>query len=134
MSAVTDASSSAAAEWMHRTPDRQGTLMRKLFLVLLLIMVAALACAQEEGAALYKANCANCHNYSGDGRTLAARKMVIPDLRSPEMQNRSDEDLFQHIGNGVGHKQYPHTFLHKGMTEPKLRMIVAHLRTLKGKS
>ena len=108
--------------------------MKKLPLVLLLIMVAALACAQDEGAALFKANCANCHNYSGDGRTLAARKMVIPDLRSSQVQDHSDEELFQHIGNGVGHKQYPHTFLHKGMSEPKVRMIVAHLRTLRGKS
>ena len=105
-----------------------------IILVLLLLTIAALAGAQDEAAALYKANCANCHNYSGDGKTLAGRKMVIPDLRSPEIQKLSDSELFQTVGNGVGHKQYPHVFLRKGMSESSLHLIVSHLRTLKGKS
>lgn len=109
--------------------------MRQAIIVtLLLITAAVLASAQDEAAALYKASCANCHNYSGDGKTLAGRKMVIPDLRSPQVQNLSDQELFQTIGNGVGHKQYPHTFLRKGMTEPQVRLLVSHLRTLKGKN
>lgn len=102
--------------------------------VLLLIFCAAPAPAQDEGAALYKANCANCHNHSGDGKTLAGRKMTIPDLRTDQVQSLSDEDLFQTIGNGTGHKQYPHVFLKKGMGSGQLHMVVAHVRTLRGKS
>jgi mono/diheme cytochrome c family protein len=107
--------------------------MQRVFLLLVLLLAAASACAQDEGAALFKANCARCHNANGDGKTAAAEKMKIPDLRSPEVQKLSDEELFQTIGNGAQHKQYPHTFLSKGMHPGEIREIVRYLRTLKTK-
>lgn len=106
---------------------------RSAALLILLILCAAPLCAQDEAAALFKSNCAHCHNINGDGRTEAAKKMRIPDLRSPEIQNMSDEALFQTIGNGTQHKQYPHTFLRKGMTSAQVRQLVDHIRTLKTK-
>ena len=99
--------------------------------LLLLILAAAPVQAQDEAAAVYKSQCANCHNTNGDGQTAAGRKMAIPDLRAPAVQNMSDEQLFQTIANGVQHKQYPHTFLKKGMTEGQVRQLVRHIRTFK---
>ncbi len=104
---------------------------RCLAFLLLLSLAAAPLRAQDEAAALFKSNCANCHNHNGDGKTLAAKKMLIPDLRSPEVQNLTDEQLFQTIAYGSQHKQYPHTFLKKGMTEPQVRQLVRHIRTFK---
>lgn len=108
--------------------------MHRVFAFLLLFLAITIPlCAQDEAAALFKSNCANCHNTNGDGKTLAARKMIIPDLRSPEIQKMSDEELFQTIASGTQHKQYPHTFLKKGMTAPQVRQLVGHIRTLKAK-
>lgn len=105
---------------------------RAVFILLMFLLPVGLQ-AQDEGAALFKANCARCHNGNGDGKTTAGEKMKIPDLRSAEVQKMSDEQLFQTIGNGVQHKQYPHTFLSKGMKEGDIRKIVTHLRTLTAK-
>lgn len=108
--------------------------MQRAFAFLLLFLSVTIPlCAQDEAAALYKSKCANCHNNNGDGKTTAGRKMVIPDIRSPEVQNLSDDQLFQTIGNGTQHKQYPHTFLSKGMTTSQVRQLVGHIRTLKTK-
>lgn len=106
---------------------------RPLTFLLFLTLAAVPLRAQDEAAVLYKSNCANCHNNNGDGKTLAARKMTIPDLRAPEVQNLTDEQLFQTIAYGTQHKQYPHTFVRKGMTEPQVRQLVGHIRTLKTK-
>jgi len=108
-------------------------LRRSSTFLLLLILAAVPLRAQDEAAALFKSSCARCHNTNGDGKTAAAEKMRIPDLRSPEIQKLTDEELFQTIGNGTQHKQYPHTFLSKGMTAPQVRQLVGHIRTLKTK-
>jgi mono/diheme cytochrome c family protein len=108
-------------------------LRRPSAVFLLLILYAAPLCAQDEAPALFNSNCAHCHNTNGDGKTAAAKKMRIPDLRSPVVQKMTDEELFQTIGNGTQHKQYPHPFLRKGMTAPQVRQLVAHIRTLKPK-
>ncbi len=103
-------------------------------IILLIAILSAPVLAQDEAAALFNSKCANCHNANGDGKTAAAQKMRIPDLRSSEVQSKTDEEIYQTIGNGAQHKQYPHTFLGKGMTPAQVRMMVAHVRLLKGKS
>ncbi len=103
------------------------------FLPIIILLATASVCAQDEGAALFKANCARCHNMNGDGKTPAAEKMKIPDLRSPEIQKMSDEELYQTIGSGAQHKQYPHTYLSKGMHPGEIKELVAYIRTLKAK-
>lgn len=107
--------------------------MRHLLFLSVLLLAATSLCAQDEGAALFKANCARCHNANGDGKTAAGEKMRIPDLRSDDVQKLSDEELFQTIGNGAKHKQYPHTYLSKGMHEGDIRKLVAYIRILKTK-
>ncbi len=107
--------------------------MRRLFLLTAILFAATLLWAQDEGPALFKSNCARCHNMNGDGKTAAGEKMKIPDLRSDEVQKLSDEQLYQTIGNGTQHKQYPHTFLAKGMHPGEIKQLVSYIRTLKPK-
>ena len=107
--------------------------MRYVFLFSVILFAASSLSAQDEGVALFKASCARCHNMNGDGKTPAADKMKIPDLRSDEVQKLSDEQLYQTIGNGAQHKQYPHTFLSKGMHPGEIKELVAYIRSLKGK-
>ena len=99
--------------------------------VLLWISFTPAVLAQDEAAAQYKSSCANCHNTNGDGQTAAGKRMTMPDLRAHAIQSLSDEQLFQTIANGAQHKQYPHTFLKKGMTEVQIRQLVQHIRTFK---
>ena len=56
--------------------------MRRLTGIILLVAIFwAPVFAQDEAAALFNAKCANCHNTNGDGKTAAAQRMRIPDLR-----------------------------------------------------
>ena len=106
--------------------------MKKFFVLLLLSSLCTASIhAEDDTVALYNSTCRTCHNGNGDGKTAAGQKMVIPDLRSSHIQKMSDDELFQTIGNGFEHKQYPHTYLRKGMTEVQVRQIVSYLRTLK---
>jgi len=106
--------------------------MKKLLpLLLLSLFCMPLLQAEDDSLSLYNSHCRSCHNSNGDGKTVAAQKMVIPDLRSAQIQRRSDDELFQTIGNGSEHKQYPHTYLRKGMTDVQVRQLVSYLRTLK---
>ena len=79
---------------------------------------------------LYKAHCSSCHGADGSGSTTAGHKMGLRDLRSPQIQSLSDDELFQTIAYGVKHKQYPHAFVKRGLSEEQITQLVAYLRRL----
>ena len=79
---------------------------------------------------LYKAHCSSCHGGDGSGAPTAGNKMGVNDLRSPQVQSLSDDELFKTIAYGVNHKQYPHAFVKRGLTEAQITQIVSYLRKL----
>jgi hypothetical protein len=52
---------------------------------------------------VYRRYCHHCHGASGDGRTIVGESFGVrpPDLRSHEIQSKSDRDLYEHISNGT---------------------------------
>jgi mono/diheme cytochrome c family protein len=100
---------------------------------LLLFFAAAAtapAWAQNGIQQVFEKNCASCHGKDGSGKTPAAAHMKIPDLRSQEVQQLSDKQIFDTIAYGTGHKQYPHAWADKGMTGVLIRDLVEYLREL----
>jgi mono/diheme cytochrome c family protein len=61
--------------------------------------------AVETGKAVFSAYCVSCHGAAGDASTPAARKLKAADLRSDEVQTKSNEELFNTIAHGFKHKQ-----------------------------
>jgi cytochrome c553 len=104
------------------------------FVVLLLIGIApalpSAAVAEDDGASLYKLHCARCHGEDGAAKTDVRQRMEVANLRSDEVQKRSDNELFDSIALGVRHKQYPHTYLYRGLAEAQIRKLVAYIREL----
>lgn len=96
-------------------------------------MFAIAPLSANDAASLFDSYCRPCHGADGAGKTAAGVKMTIPDLRSAAVQKLTDEDLFQGIGNGAMHKQYPHTFLRKGMTPEQVKELVGYIRSLRVK-
>lgn len=80
----------------------------------------------------FKKQCAGCHGPDGTGST-AGKKLGVPDLRSQSVQNLSDEEMFQTIAHGVRHKQYPHVFINRGLTEKQIADLVTFIRKLPAK-
>src|SRR5207245_1027341 len=73
-----------------------------LFAAFLIIAVPALADAGPDAAAMYKSKCAMCHGADGRGQTPTGKAMKARDLRSAEVQKRSDAELVAAIANGKG--------------------------------
>ncbi len=66
----------------------------------------------------------------GSASTPAGKKLGAADLRSQQVQSLSDEELYKTIANGVGHKQYPHAFASRGLTQKQIADLVAYIRTM----
>lgn len=79
---------------------------------------------------LFKAQCSTCHAMDGTGATAAGKKMKLADLRSKDVQSLSDDELFRTIAYGVKHKEYPHAFLSRGVTQEQVTQLVGYIRKL----
>ena len=67
--------------------------------LLIVVMLAANSAAAEDsaaGAAVYKSKCVTCHGPDGGG-TAVGKSLKAADLRSAEVQSRSDAELTQVI-------------------------------------
>ena len=92
-------------------------------------VMAAQQTASRSSEHLYSEKCAKCHGSDGSAHTAAATNMNAADLRSDRVQRMSDEDLYVATAEGKGHKNYPHAFLHRGLTEQQIRGLVQYIRT-----
>jgi len=59
-----------------------------------------------------------------------ASKLAVPDLRLKRIVEMSDTDIYNSIAHGTQHKEYPHAFLHIGMTEEQIQGLVKYIRVL----
>lgn len=60
--------------------------------------------------------------------------MAVADLRQKTYVEMSDAEMFETIGRGTKHKEYPHTYLYTGLDEEQVHSLVAHIRTLQKKA
>ena len=104
--------------------------MRQLVVFGLFLLLVSAALAQEAPAAFQK-HCASCHGMDGKADTTAGKKMNIPPFSSDAVQEHSDDELYDHIANGTGHRGYPHAFAKKGMAPGDIRNIVAFIRSFR---
>ncbi len=82
----------------------------------------------EAGQAAFKGNCVACHGADGAGTPLG-KSMQAADLRSPEVQKKSDAELSQTVAKGKGNMP---SF--KRVLDPEqIQAVVKYVREL-GKS
>jgi mono/diheme cytochrome c family protein len=98
------------------------------------LVCCSLLSPAQDAASLYQKNCAGCHGVDGSGKTAARKKLAVPDFRDKTYVEMSDAEMFDTIGRGTKHKEYPHTFLLTGMNEQQVQGLVAHIRTLQKKA
>ena len=85
--------------------------------------------AEDDGATLYAAKCASCHAKDGSGNTAPGKSLKVRDLRSPEVQAQSSEQLFNIIANGKG--KMPG--YEKSLGADKCKQLETYIRQLGGK-
>jgi len=106
---------------------------RALALVLILLPITSpLASAEGSaaGAGVFKAKCVTCHGPDGSGNTPVGKSLQTADLRSPEVQKKSDAELTQSISEGKGNMP-----AFKGnITDDEIQSVLKYVRTLTAKS
>ena len=105
-----------------------------IFLFGLCLVAVQGAGAQDRGEATYKATCMRCHGPSGDGKGHEGMKVTPADLRSDAVQDKSDQELYDSIALGAGHKEYPHAFAERGLTRKQITDVITYIRGFAKKS
>jgi cytochrome c6 len=107
-------------------PIGEEAIMKKLtialFLVCLILLPLSSWAAGPNGADLFKAKCAVCHGADGAGKAA----MKTPDLRSDDVQKKSDKELADFVATNA-----KHNFAKKGMTPDEINAVVSFIRSLK---
>jgi mono/diheme cytochrome c family protein len=103
-------------------------------LVAVVPFVAALpgpaASADSSGAAVFKAKCVTCHGSDGSSNTAVGKSLNSADLRSAEVQKKSDAELTQSVAEGKGNMPAFKTAL----SEDELHAAIAYVRTFASKT
>jgi mono/diheme cytochrome c family protein len=97
--------------------------LRHAAFVLLLVAVLPSRAAAEgngTGAGVYKAKCVTCHGQDGSG-TPVGKSLQVADLRSPEVQKKSDAELTVAVSEGKGLQGQ-----HHGRRNPCRRDVCSH--------
>jgi len=58
--------------------------------------------AEGDAAPIYKANCVVCHAADGSGNSPSGKALKAKDLRSDEVQKKSDAELVDGVTKGQG--------------------------------
>jgi cytochrome c6 len=96
-----------------------------------LIFLALPSClkAESDASKVFKANCVLCHSTDGSGDSSTGRALKSRDLRSPDVQKQSDEELAEIITKGKG--KMP-AFGAK-LSADTIKSLTAHIREFKKK-
>lgn len=90
----------------------------------------AFSASASSGSDTYHAKCAMCHGPDGAGNTPVGQRMKIRNLRSPEVQKQTDDELAAIITNG----KPPMPGYGKTLSPADIRELVAYIRSIAAKS
>ena len=80
------------------------------------------------GATVFKSKCVTCHGSDGSG-TAVGKSLKVADLRSDEVQKKSDAELIQSVSDGKGNMPG-----FKGnITDDEIHAAITFVRTLAAK-
>ena len=105
----------------------EGRALNRLAILIFAAMIFSIDSAADNGADIYKTKCAACHGKHGDADTMIAKNLKLRPLHSPEVQNQSDDELFNLISKG---KEKMPAFDRK-LSKDQIHQLVVQIRNLK---
>jgi cytochrome c553 len=107
--------------------------MKKLTYLLALAFAGAISARAADAAANWTEHCAKCHGPEGKGDTKMGKKLSIADLTDAKVQAKfTDADGIKAIKEGIKDKSDKVAMKPiEGLTEPEMKDLIAHVRTLK---
>ena len=97
-----------------------------IFMALVMLVAAPLALlAQEDGAAVFKTKCSNCHGANGEGKTMGTMKM--PAAKGTKM---TADQLTAYLTKGEADKKI-HGKPVAGLSEEQAKAVVEFVKAMK---
>jgi cytochrome c6 len=87
---------------------------------------AAAPAPQNSGKMTFEDNCSICHDEDGSGSTPIGMSLMIPDLRSDDVQKHTDKELIDIVTNGKD----PMPAFKDKLTADEIKGVVAYVRVL----
>jgi cytochrome c6 len=97
-----------------------------IFICLAILVLSSSLRAQSDAAKIYKTNCVLCHATDGSGSTASGKAMKAKDLKSPEVQGKSDAELAEFITEGKGKMPA----FGKKLKPDDIKQLVAYIREM----
>jgi cytochrome c6 len=73
-----------------------------VLIALLAVVIPSVLQAQTDPAKFFKTNCTLCHSEDGSGSSPTGKALKAKDLRSSEVQSKTDAELAEVITKGKG--------------------------------
>ena len=105
--------------------NKRKLLARLTAAAIALIALPVLA-VEPDASAIFKSKCAMCHASDGGGNTPTGKSMKVRDLRSAEVQKKTDEELEKSIENGKG-KMPPYK---SKLSDAEIDALMKYIRVL----
>ena len=102
---------------------------RGIFICLAILVLSSGARAQSDTAKVYKTNCVLCHAADGSGSSPSGKAMKAKDLKSSEVQGKSDVELAEFITQGKGKMPA----FGKKLKPDDIKQLVAYTREMAAK-
>jgi mono/diheme cytochrome c family protein len=87
---------------------------------------AAVPAADDSGKTTFEDNCSVCHDADGSGSTPIGMSLMIPDLRSDDVQKHTDQELIKIVTNGMD----PMPSFKDKLSADEIKGVVAYVRVL----
>jgi cytochrome c6 len=100
-----------------------------IFIGLAILVLSSGLRAQSDTAKVYKTNCVLCHAADGSGSSATGKAMNAKDLRSHEVQGKSDAELAEFITQGKGKMPA----FGKKLKPDDIKQLVAYIRDMAAK-
>jgi cytochrome c6 len=109
--------------------DRGTPLAMPIFLFLATLLLVCLPARAQgsSGAATFKSKCQLCHGADGAGNTTLGKQLQAADLRSKDVQKKTDAELHKVVHDGNGNM--PPFASQLGDTE--ITQVIKFVRTLR---
>jgi mono/diheme cytochrome c family protein len=118
-----------------RSSHISGNFVAGLSAVIALLLFALLAAPAEGAAAdaaaeaIFKTSCSGCHGPEGRATSPAAKLLKLRNLLSPEVQKKSDAELFEITAKGSNNMPP----FEKSLGKAKIQALISYLRKLSKK-
>jgi mono/diheme cytochrome c family protein/DNA uptake protein ComE-like DNA-binding protein len=99
-----------------------------ILLAFWVVLVTTSTISAQDVGSTYAANCANCHGADGRGNTALGRTLKLHDLRSPEVQRLSEDELVVILSKGADRGRMPG--FEKKLGADTVHRLVAYVREI----